>query len=69
MVLWEISPNSQENICAGISFFVKLNSVDLQLKSEALAQVFSCEFLKILKNTFFAEHHQTAASDYISINC
>ena len=33
-----------------------------------LAQVFSCEFCKIRKNTFFAEHHQTTASDYSSIN-
>ena len=33
-----------------------------------LAQVFSCEFCKIRKNTFFAEHHQTTAFDYSSIN-
>ena len=31
MVLWEILQNSQENICVGISFFDKVNSVDLQL--------------------------------------
>ena len=37
------------------------------IKNEALAQVFSCEFWKIRKNTFFAEHHQTTASDYSSI--
>ena len=30
--------------------------------------VFSCEFCKICKNTFFAEQHQTTASDYSSIN-
>ena len=30
-VLREISQNSQENISAGISFMIKLNSVDLQL--------------------------------------
>ena len=29
-VLWEISQNSQKNICARISFLIKLNSVDLQ---------------------------------------
>ena len=39
------------------------------IKNEALAQVFSCEFWKIRKNTFFAEHHETTASDYSSINC
>ena len=50
-------------------FLIKLNSVDLQLLSnETLAQVFSCEFCKIRKNTFFAEHHQATASDYRSIN-
>ena len=38
------------------------------MKNETLAQVFSCEFCKIRKNTFFAEHHQTTASDYSSIN-
>ena len=36
------SKNSQENICAGISFLIKLNSADLQ--NESLAQVFSSEF-------------------------
>ena len=30
--------------------------------------VFSCEFCKICKNTFFAEQHRTTASDYSSIN-
>ena len=29
--LLEIAQNSQENICAGILFLIKLNSVDLQL--------------------------------------
>ena len=38
------------------------------IKNEALAQVFSCEFWKIGKKTFFAEHHETTASDYSSIN-
>ena len=30
--------------------------------------MFFCEFLKIRKNTFFAEHQQTTASDYSCIN-
>ena len=29
--------------------------------------VFSCQFCEICKNTFFAEHHRTTASDYSSI--
>ena len=30
-MLWEILQNSQENICAGISFLIKLDSVNRQL--------------------------------------
>ena len=32
------------------------------IKKEALAQVFSCEFCKISKNTFFTEYLWTTAS-------
>ena len=39
----EISQNSQENACASLSFFIK---------KETPAQVFSCEFYDIFKNTF-----------------
>ena len=54
-VLWkkvflEISQNSQENTCARVSFLIKF------IKKETLAQVFSCEFCEISKNTFFTEH-------------
>ena len=72
MVLWEISQNSQENICAGIPYFdkVKLNrSICSFVKNETLEQLFSCEFCKIRQDTFFTEHHQTTASDHSSINC
>ena len=60
-------PNSQENICARITFLITLNSVGLQfIKKETLtlAQVFPYEFCKICKNIFFSEHHWTTASDY-----
>ena len=43
----EISQNSQENTCARVSFLMKL---------QAVAQVFSCDFCEISKNTFFSEH-------------
>ena len=33
------------------------------IKKETLAQVFSCEFCEIFKNTYFEEHLQTAASN------
>ena len=39
-------------ICAACNF----------IKQEALAQVFSCEFCKISKNTFFTEHLWKTAS-------
>ena len=32
------------------------------LKTEILAQAFSCEFCEIFKNTFFTEHLRTTAS-------
>ena len=69
IVLGEISQNSQE-IYAGISFFIKLLTLYICcfIKNKSLAQVLSCEFCEICKNTFFAEHHQTTASDYSSIN-
>ena len=47
-VFLEISQNSQENNCARASFLIKLQAT--------LAQVFSREFCKICKNTFFTEH-------------
>ena len=34
------------------------------IKKETLAQVFSCEFCEISKNTFFAEHLWTTASNH-----
>ena len=57
-VLWksvflEISQNSQEN-----NF----------LKKETPAQVFSCEFCEISKNTFFAEHLWKTASEESSLS-
>ena len=47
---------SQKSTCAGV------------LKKDSLAQVFSCEFSKIFKNTFFTEHVWTTASIFISIS-
>ena len=44
MMFLKISQNSQESTCVRV-FFLK--------KKETLAQVFSCEFYEIFKNTFF----------------
>ena len=58
----KVSQNSQENTCARLSFSIKLQTwPGTLLKKEALAQVFSCEFWEIFKNTFFIEHLMTAS--------
>ena len=54
--------NSQENTCARVSFVTYLQASCKFVKKETLTQVFSCEFCKIFKNTFFAEHLRTVAS-------
>ena len=46
----KISQNSQENPCARVSFLTNF------VKKKTLAQVFSCEFCKMFKNTCFEEH-------------
>ena len=49
----EISQNSLENICTRASFLIKLQAEACNFtKKETLAQVFSCEFYKISRNTF-----------------
>ena len=53
-VFLEISQNAQENTCARVSFLIKLQAGACNfIKKEILAQVFSCEFCEISKNTFF----------------
>ena len=56
-VFLEILQNLKENTCARVSFF----------KKETLAQVFSGEFCKIFKNTFFTEHLGRLLHFYIII--
>ena len=54
----EISQNSQKNICARVSFLIKLRAEACNvIKKETLAQVFFYEFRKISKNTFFYRIH------------
>ena len=57
MVVLEISQNSQENTCARVSFLIKL---------QTLAQVFSCEFCEISKNTFSYRTPPVTVSDIIT---
>ena len=69
----KISQNSQKkNTCATVSFlivFIRLQALIYKIreacsfiKKEALAQVFSCEFCKIFKNTIFTEHLRATLS-------
>ena len=51
-VFLEIWQNSQENNCPRESFLIKLQAI----KKDSLAQVFSCGFCEISKDTFFIEH-------------
>ena len=63
-MLLEISQNSQENICAIVSFLKTCNFI----KEETLAQVFSYEFREIFTNTFFYKTPSVAASSTIISN-
>ena len=56
-VFLEISQNSQENTCAKFSFLIK-----------TLAQVFSCEFSEISKNTFPYRTPPVTASEQIQLS-
>ena len=59
LVFLEISQNSQKNSLRP----------ETSLKKETLAQVFSCEFYEICKNTFLTEHLKTTASGYSRKYC
>ena len=61
-VFLEILQNLQENTCARASLLIKLQAFGT---GETLAQVFSCEFCKISKNTFFYRTLLVAASGFI----
>ena len=61
-VFLKISQNSQENTCARVSFLLKLQAFCDLTRKEILAQVFSCEFCEICKNTYFYRTPLVAAS-------
>ena len=64
-VFLEILLNSWENTCARVSFLIKLQAEPYSfIKKETLAQVFSCEFCEISKNTFSYRTPPVAASDF-----
>ena len=45
------------------SFFKVANVARNFIKKETLAQVFSCEFYEVSKNTYFIEHRRTTAPE------
>ena len=61
-VFVEILQNSQENTCARVFILMELPEACNFIKIETLAQVFSCEFCKISKNTFSYRTPQMATS-------
>ena len=64
----EISQNSKENTCARVSLLINLQAEACNfIKKETLAQVFSCEFFEISKNTFSYVTPPVAASAYTCI--
>ena len=64
----KISQNSQENTCARASSLIKPQACNF-IKKETLAQVFSCEFREIFKNTYFYRILPVAASVEINTFC
>ena len=59
-VVLKISQNSLENTRVGVSFSIKLQASG----QETPIQVFSFEFCKLFKNTFFKEHLRVTASKH-----
>ena len=60
--------NSQENIYAGVSFLVNRRlKVCSFVTTETLAQVLSCEFNEIFKNTFF--YRKSSLLLHIYVGC
>ena len=67
-MLLEILQNSQENTCVRVSLLINLQASTCNfIKKETLAQVFSCEFYEISKNTFFTEYLRVTASDFTNL--
>ena len=63
-VFLEISQNSQQKTFARVSILIKLQAWGLQLLlKKSLAQVLSCEFFEISKNSFSTKHLWTTVSE------
>ena len=65
-VFLKILQNLQKNTSATVSFLIKLQTrLQLYLKLETLAQVFSRDFCEISKNSFFTEHLLATTSEML----
>ena len=64
----KISQNLQENICAKVSFLIRLQAEAFNfIKKRNLSRLFFCEFREIFRNTFFfSEYLWATASNYIN---
>ena len=62
-IFLEISQNSRENTCTRDSSLIKLQAACNFIKKTPLAQVFSCQFWEISKNSFFYRTPPVAASE------
>ena len=60
VVLKNFAKFTEKHLCQSL-FLIKL-TCDF-IKKETLAQVFSCQFCDIFKNTFFTEHLRATASE------
>ena len=54
-VFLKIWQNSQESICVGVNFFIKVVGCNF-IKKGIPTRLFTCEICEISKNTFFTEH-------------
>ena len=65
-VLRNFAKFTGKHLCQSLFFIIKLQdeTCNFIIKKETLAQVFSCEFWEISKNTFRTEHFWMTASVY-----
>ena len=63
-VLRNLPKFTGKHLCRSLFFNKVVAEACNFIKKETLAQVFSCEFCEISKNTFFTEHLWGTASDF-----
>ena len=63
-VLKKFAKSIGKNLCQSLFFNKVAGLTCIFIKKETLAQVSSCEFREIFKNTFFIEDLRATASEY-----